>query len=107
MKATLMLAALVAAALALAPAALADRPDDRGGMLGVGAIETTSPPTRPDDRAGVRGPGAAPVVVTAQSPSGFDWGSAGIGAVGAFGICLLVFAGAQLVVRERGRHAAV
>ena len=106
MKATLMLAAVVAAVLALAPAALAERPDDRGGMLGVGAIETTSSPTRPDDRAGVRGPGAAPVVVAAQ-PSGFDWGSAGIGAVGAFGICLLLFAGAQLVVRERGRHAAV
>jgi hypothetical protein len=129
MKATLILAALVAAAVTLAPAALADRPDDRGGLLGVGAVQRTSTATRPDDRAevrgpalaivmretaprpddrpGIRGPGPAPIVVGTQAPSGFDWSAAGIGALGAFGISLLVFAGAQLVVRERGRHAAV
>jgi hypothetical protein len=129
MKATLILAALVTAALTLVPAALAERPDDRGGVLGVGGVQAAGTATRPDDRAGVRGPalaivaqetalrpddrpgirgpGPAPVVIAPQAPSGFDWGSAGIGALGAFGICLLVFAGAQLVVRERGRHAAV
>ena len=109
MKATLALAALVTAAVMLlmqAPAARADRPDDRGGLLGVGAVQAASAPTRPDDRPGTRGPGPAPIVIAAESRSGFDWGAAGIGALGAIGLCLLVATGLQLVARERGRHAA-
>lgn len=64
------------AVLALAvsvPAALgADRPDDREGMLGPGALTATATVTRPDDRADARGPGATvtkSVTVTRDSPA--------------------------------------
>jgi hypothetical protein len=61
---------------------------------------------RPDDRAGVRGPGAAPTVILTQTPRGFDWEDAGIGALGAFGLALLLFGTMQVVARGRDRHAA-
>lgn len=119
----LTLAALVT------PTALAERPDDRGGMLGVGAAAIASGSTRPDDRAGtrgpgsvggsqtavrpddlagVRGPGSIPTVFVASSSSrdGFDWDDAGVGAVGAFGIALLLLGGLQLAARGRRHHAA-
>jgi hypothetical protein len=52
-----MTAAFAIAAI-VTPAAIA-RPDDRGGMLGVGraSVGVTSP-VRPDDRPDARGPGA-------------------------------------------------
>ena len=119
---------LVAAAL-LAPAALAERPDDRAGLLGVGGTGTTAStatrpdnsgalrgpgafvavvasPVRPDDRGDLRGPGAAPTVILTQAPAGFDWEDAGIGALGAFGLALLLFGTLQVVARGRDRHAA-
>jgi hypothetical protein len=126
---SISIVSLVVAAL-FAPAALADRPDDRAGLIGVGlassapvslarpddsgdlrgpgafasTIETS---VRPDDRAGVRGPGLAPTVVLTQTPSsGFDWGDAGIGALGAFGLALLLFGTMQVVARQRRGHAA-
>ena len=118
----------VAAAL-FAPAALAERPDDRAGLRGPGAqTEVTavsarpddrpgirgpgaqSPvlaaSVRPDDRAGVRGPGAAPTVFLTQTDSGFDWADAGIGALGAFGLALVLFGGLQVASRNRRSHAA-
>jgi hypothetical protein len=45
-------------------------------------------------------------VVSEQAPSRFDWGAAAIGALGAFGLCLLAAAGIQLAARERRRQAA-
>lgn len=119
---------LVVAAL-LAPAALAERPDDRAGLIGVGGAvaassasdrpddsaavrgpgafaSTIETSVRPDDRVGVRGPGLAPTVVLTQTPSsGFDWGDAGIGALGAFGLALLLFGTMQVVTRQRRSHA--
>jgi hypothetical protein len=113
----------------LAPAALAERPDDRAGLIGVGlaagapassarpddsgdlrgpgafASATTQTAVRPDDRTGVRGPGLAPIVVARPSSSGFDWADAGIGALGAFGLALVLF-GAFQVVSQRRTHAA-
>ena len=59
---------------------------------------------RPDDRAGVRGPGAAPTVILTQSDSGFDWADAGIGALGAFGLALVLFGGLQVASRNRRSH---
>lgn len=110
------------------PNALAQRPDDRAGMLGVGAAVVSSS-TRPDDRAGVRGPGSVgslrsavrpddlagtrgpgsiPAVLVASSSSGdgFDWSDAGVGAVGAVGLALLLLGGLQLAARGRRDHAA-
>lgn len=96
---------LATAALLAGPAS-AVRPDDKAGMLGVGAVTTQAPatPVRPDDRAGSRGPGSvlqpptAPStwidrqelrtpgrsVETSQSSSiaagdGFQWGDAAVG----------------------------
>lgn len=70
-------AAALSAVAVLVPTALAtDRPDDRAGTIGVGAVATeTTPstsiesavaPTRPDDAAGTKGVGA--VVATATTP---------------------------------------
>ncbi len=52
---------LVLAASIAAPVAQAERPDDRSGTRGPGAVsaEQAAIATRPDDRAGLRGPGAA------------------------------------------------
>jgi hypothetical protein len=122
--------ALVAAAIVVG-AAQADRPDDRAGMLGVGAassavgerplhpndrtgmlgvggvssVETPVAPVRPDDRAGIRGPGLVPAdsaAVTAISDDGFRWGDAAFGAGAAFGLVLLA-AGATATIRYRRR----
>ena len=118
----------VAAAL-FAPTALAERPDDRAGLHGPGAhAEVTAVSVRPDDRtgvrgpgaqllvlagsvrpddrAGVRGPGAAPTVFLPQTDSGFDWTDAGIGALGAFGLALVLFGGLQVAARNRRSHVA-
>jgi hypothetical protein len=119
---------LVGAAAALfAPAALAERPDDRAGLHGPGAhTEVTAvsarpddragvrgpgapslvlaASVRPDDRAGVRGPGAAPTVLLTQPGTGFDWTDAGIGALGAFGLALVLFGGLQVASRTRRSH---
>ena len=126
---SISIVSLVVAAF-LAPAALADRPDDRAGLIGVGgasvAIATSARPddsadlrgpgafastvqasVRPDDRAGARGPGLAPIVVASPSSSGFDWEDAGIGALGAFGLALVLFGAMQAVSRQRRTHAAV
>jgi hypothetical protein len=126
---SISIVSLVVAAL-LVPAALAGRPDDRSGLIGVGlaSVATVSSArpddsgdlrgpgafvsadqtsVRPDDRAGVRGPGLAPTVFLTQAPSsGFDWGDAGIGALGAFGLALLLFGTMQIVARQRRSHAA-
>ena len=59
--------ALVGAALA-AGSAQAERPDDRAGMLGVGAALAAGPAqARPDDREGMLGVGAATAAFAAQS----------------------------------------
>ena len=141
---------LVAFAL-LVPNALAQRPDDRGGLLGVGAISATTDAVRPDDRAatrgpgsfasavelsmrpddraesrgpgaiggsfetatrpddlaGLRGPGAVPIEVVTTSADGFDWVDASVGAVGAFGLALILFAMLTIAARTRRSHAAV
>ena len=116
----------VAAAL-FAPAALAERPDDRAGLHGPGANAVTAASVRPDDRAGtrgpgaeslvlaasvrpddragVRGPGAGPTVILTQTDPGFDWADAGIGALGAFGLALVLFGGLQIASRNRRSHA--
>jgi hypothetical protein len=64
---------------------------------------------RPDDRGGIRTVG--PVSATQASSSGFDWGDAVIGAIGAAGLSLLVAGGMlltfHLVHQRRDRVAAL
>ena len=87
------------------------RPDDRA-WRGVGAapaiLTSEAGSSRPDDRAW-RGTGPVPTIVPVVSPSsridGFDWTDAGIGAVGALGLALLL-AGASAIVIRRHRVAA-
>ena len=110
-RATLVVAALALAAAGSAVAA--DRPDDRAGPLGVGAValaqasEVDGAVVRPDDRA-VRGAGslaaAAPasVAVVAPASTGFDWTDAAIGAIG--GILAAVLAGALGLAAVRARQ---
>ncbi len=97
---------VVAVSALLAPSALADRPDDRAEARGPGALVASSA-IRPDDQAGTRGPGSIPPVVVAAGASadGFDWTDAGVGAVGAFGLALLVLGAHQVATRARSDHA--
>jgi hypothetical protein len=84
--------ALLVAALFLTSAAIAQRPDDRGGMIGVGAVTASHVDVgRPDDRAGARGPGAVTDETRPLAPPDdrFDWGDAGVGAAGAFALALV------------------
>jgi hypothetical protein len=100
-------AASTQGARSIGTAPLARRPDDRGGMLGVGATAASHPTfTRPDDLPGLRGPGGLPSVAAAHPQSAFDWSDAGIGAVTAFALALALFGGVQTFIRERRRHAA-
>lgn len=97
----------IAVAVLLAPAALAERPDDRAGMLGVGATAATQPTiTHPDNLPVPRGPGAFPAVAAAEPQSGFDWIDAGLVAIAAIALALAGLAGARAFSRERHRHAA-
>jgi hypothetical protein len=96
------------------------RPNDRTGMLGVGAIDriVVSPPdaferavairraaapTRPDDRAAARGAGAsAPTALPARvesETSAFAWHDATIGA-GAVFVALMLVAVVGLTIRR-------
>jgi hypothetical protein len=88
--------------------AAATRPDDRAGMRGPGAIDqpnTVSTSTRPDDRADTRGPGAfeQPTVVVTHSSTGFDWGDAFVGALGGIGTALLLTGALFLLLGQRTR----
>jgi hypothetical protein len=116
---------LVLAAALLAPSALAQRPDDRAGARGPGAIaaqqsSSTRPDdrpglrghdgaairstsVRPDDRAGMHGPGEfTPSVVQATS-TGFDWGDALIGGLGGVGAALALMGILLLVTSRRSK----
>lgn len=98
-------------------------PNDRAGLLGVGAVgastsvETAGPgtfprgiaqgattPLRPDDRPGPRGPGvfSAPPILSTASADDFAWGDASIGA-GAMLAAVLLGAGIAASFRHRGR----
>jgi hypothetical protein len=75
---TVVLAALVIAAIVAAPAGAVPADVMSGGPTSSGA-----PPDTPQ-------------IVTVTEASGFDWGSAGIGAVAGLGACAIVLAGAGL-----------
>jgi hypothetical protein len=90
---------------AIAPAAQPTgiRPDDRA-FRGLGRV-TDSAPVRPDDRADRRLP-IVSVLPEPVSSTGFDWVDAGIGAVAAFGLALLIAVASIAGLRHR-RAAAL
>jgi hypothetical protein len=123
-------AVFLGAALLTGSVQAADRPDDRGGMLGVGGVATaTADPSgvferavarhvgatlpdplaqkagsvRPDDRAGVRGPGTVATADVEEAGSGFAWSEAAFGATVAFVLCLALGGLAATMVRQRAR----
>ena len=90
------------------------RPDDRAGMLGVGAVSpAVIASVRPDDRASARGPGVFPHD-TLGSPVGaaaraFQWDDATMGAGVMLALVLLSGASAFVLRRpdrtNRRKHA--
>ena len=104
--------ALVGAALA-ASAAQAERPDDRTGMHGVGAVSTDAAETahsavvRPDDRGAARGPGtiASPPLLTAtgRTAGELEWRDASLGAA-AMLVAVLLAGGIAHTLRDRRRY---
>ena len=87
-----------------------DRPDDRPGLLGVGSISPAveqQAAVRPDDRPEVRGPGTTPPVTLAYpavADDGFDWGTQEIGTGIALAMALLSTA---LLLANRRRERAL
>src|SRR5262245_96325 len=110
---TRMLATLFVVATMVAPlAAVAQagspqrpvRPDDRGGLHGVGAVQATNagaPATKPDAAD------VPPVVVRIepQPRDGFDWSSALLGAGAAAGLALVLAGSSLVVTRTRAAGA--
>ena len=86
-----------------------DRPDDRPGLLGVGSVSQAveqQAAVRPDDRPELRGPGTTPPVALAYpavADDGFDWGGEEVATGIALGMALL--AGAALVANRRRERA--
>jgi hypothetical protein len=105
---------VVAAMVALlAPVALAGssprpvRPDDRGGLLGVGAVEATKAGAPETSRRHLPDAADVPPVVVRIEPQprdGFDWSAALLGAGAAAGLAL-VLAGSLVVMRTRAAGA--
>jgi hypothetical protein len=123
---TKLIGTLVLALGIAAPAAHAERPDDRAGLRGPGAIEAvqTTVSQHPDNRAGLRGPGAAAApsssshpdnradargpgafttLIARPSSDGFDWGDALIGGLGGVGTALLLTGCFFLLMGQRSR----
>ncbi|HET7172402.1 MAG TPA: hypothetical protein VFI18_12250 [Gaiellales bacterium] len=121
--------AVLASALALAPAALADgvTPDNRADRTGPSGLAVAAPTVTPDNRADRTGPAGAAVRIdtigtgllhasmvnaeiaaragTASTDSGFQWADASIGAAAGFAAALAC-AGAAVGLRSRRRIAA-
>jgi hypothetical protein len=84
----------------------ANAPDALDRYMVANHIGTSAPSTaavRPDDRAGIRGPGVVqpPVAAPIVSKPGFDWGDAGIGALGGLGAMFLLGGAMALVLTRR------
>jgi hypothetical protein len=121
--------AVVASALAFAPAAFANgvTPDNRADRTGPAGLAVAPAAVTPDNRADRTGPAGASVTLdtagtglihasvvnaeiaaraaTASSDTGFQWADAGIGAAAGFGAALAA-AGIAAGVRGRRRVAA-
>lgn len=104
-------ALVVAGTLAL-PALAAEHPNDRAGMLGVGAVAVSTPSAttakqsgRPDGRAMPDSVDLAPTSLTIVAEDNtFDWHDAGIGLAAGLGLALVL--GGILIQRTVSRHPA-
>jgi hypothetical protein len=83
---TKLIVTIAVGAALMAPVAQAQRPDDRAGARGPGAIESSQTPvlTHPDNRGTARGPGAVEVQRVAVRPDDRA-GGRGPGAIEASG----------------------
>jgi hypothetical protein len=101
--------AVVASALALAPAAFAGgvTPDNRADRTGPAGLAVVPAAVTPDNRADRTGPAGLAAVAAPAAPvgSGFEWADAGIGAAAGFAAALAC-AGAAAGVRSRRRLVA-
>ena len=86
-----------------------DRPDDRPGLLGVGSVSTPveqPAAVRPDDRPELRGPGTTPPVTLAYptaADDGLEWGAPEIGT--GVALAMALFAAAALLASRRRERA--
>ena len=91
-------------------------PAELAGLALAGSSATASPPARPSEQdkqvLPSRHHGAPAPVTHASAPrvestdTGFDWGSAGIGAAAGLGLSLVAGGGGLMVVRNRRRPYA-
>jgi len=120
----LLAAATIVAILALAPAALATPygpqgyrsiTDTPGGNARTAQADTSTTAPNAYQNTGsasaalqgytTSGPARTHVAIVATGGSGFNWGDAGIGAVGAIGMTLVLIGGSLVVLRRRSRPA--
>jgi hypothetical protein len=79
--------------------------------LALGAIAPAAAASarfEPDPPAASTTPSPQPAVqiVRVAAPGGFDWGDAGIGAAGGFGLSMLAIGGGLVVTQRRGRRSS-
>jgi hypothetical protein len=79
--------------------------------MALGAVAPAAASARVDFNPGTAGatpsPAPAAQVVRVSAPGGFDWGDAGIGAAGGFGLSMLALGGGLgVVAQRRGRRYA-
>jgi hypothetical protein len=78
--------------------------------LALGAITPAAASARVDLNPGTAGatPPSTPAaqIIRVTAPSGFDWGDAGIGAAGGFGLSMLALGGGLGIAQRRGRRYA-
>jgi hypothetical protein len=97
------------------PAASAERPDNRGGLLGIGSIAgaVSAVPLRPDDRAGLRGPmlGTTSAAVAAAQAARVTTTNDGIAwrdaFFGAGATLIVVLLAGVLMLTLRGRRRVI
>lgn len=85
-----------------------DRPDDRPGVLGVGSASPAvqleqAAAVRPDDRVGQRGPGTTPPITLTYpvvGDDGFEWSSTELATVVSLLLALLATAGLVAIHRR-------
>ena len=89
------------------PVTVSYSPDDRTYYRGA-PTQFTPVSASPDDRPFGRGlpPESVPVSLTISSSDDFQWGDAGLGAVLAFALIMLLGGGALLIRHQRQRIAA-
>jgi hypothetical protein len=90
--------ALTLALGAIAPTAASARVDLNSPPAG---FAINSPPAKT-----TQSPQPAVQIVRLPAPGGFDWGDAGIGAAGGFGLSMLAIGGGLVITQRRDRRTS-